>query len=142
MGKIKVVIDTNVFISAILFGGTPGELIPLWKTGRILPLLSKPILDEYIRVLAYPKFDLSEKEINYILYVEMLPYAEVVLPKETKTIIKMDPTDDKFIQCAITGNAGVIISGDHHLLHLKSYHNTPILTPADFLAEYITHSQR
>ena len=126
----------------MLFGGTPGKLIPLWKTGRILPLLSKPILDEYIKVLAYPKFDLSEKEINDILYVEILPYAEVVFRKATKTIIEMDPSDDKFIHCANMGSAHAIISRGHHLLHLKSYQNIPILTPADFLAEYIAHSHR
>ncbi|HUV78095.1 MAG TPA: putative toxin-antitoxin system toxin component, PIN family, partial [Desulfobacterales bacterium] len=65
MGKIKeirVVIDTNIIVSAILFGGIPGELIPLWKSGRIKPLASKKIIEEYIKVLAYPKFELSETE--------------------------------------------------------------------------------
>ena len=70
MGKVKVrrvVIDTNVLISAFLFGGDPGELIPLWKSGRIHPLASKGIIDEYLRVLAYPKFSLSPEEINFIV---------------------------------------------------------------------------
>ena len=79
MGKIKkirTVIDTNVIVSANLFGGIPGKLISLWKSGRIKPLASKEIIDEYLKVLAYPKFELSEKEINYILYNEILPYFE------------------------------------------------------------------
>jgi putative PIN family toxin of toxin-antitoxin system len=62
MGKVKVkrvVIDTNVVISALLFGGEPGELIPLWKSGRIKPLASKEMVDEYLRVLTYPKFGLT-----------------------------------------------------------------------------------
>ncbi len=134
MGKIKVVIDTNVFISAMLFGGTPGELIPLWKTGHIVPLISKPILDEYLNVLAYPKFELSEAEINYILYVETLPYVDVIFPASSGKVIKNDPTDDKFLHCAKAGNARAIISGDHHLLNLVSYQNINIQTPADFLA--------
>ncbi|MBW1827125.1 MAG: putative toxin-antitoxin system toxin component, PIN family, partial [Deltaproteobacteria bacterium] len=69
--KIRAVIDTNVIVSAILFGGIPGKLIFLWKSGPLKPLASKDIIDEYIKVLAYPKFRLAEKEINYILYNEI-----------------------------------------------------------------------
>ena len=136
MGKIKkirTVIDTNVIISAILFGGIPGELISLWKSGHIQPLTSKDIIDEYIKVLTYPKFKLSEKEINYILYNEILPYFEVVTLKPGQAIIQKDPSDDKFIHCANAGRAGVIISGDQHLINLKSYGKIKILTPSQFL---------
>jgi len=136
MGKIKkirTVIDTNVMVSAILFGGVPGELISLWKIGRIQPLASTDIIDEYIKVLSYPKFMLSEKEINYILYSEMLPYFEVVVPDPGRVIIQEDPSDDKFLHCAKAGKAGMIISGDQHLLSLKSYGTINILTPSQFL---------
>ena len=68
---VRVVIDTNVIISALLFGGIPGQLIPLWKSGHIITLASAEIIDEYIRVMAYPKFKLSEEEIHYLLYYEM-----------------------------------------------------------------------
>ena len=138
MGKIKkirTVIDTNVIVSAILFGGIPGKLISLWKSEHIKPLAAKDIIDEYIKVLAYPKFKLSEKEISYILYNEMLPYFEVVAAKPGRKIILRDPSDDKFIHCAKTGKADVIISGDHHLLNLKSYGKIKILTPSRFLKE-------
>ena len=131
--EIKVVVDTNVIISSILFGGIPGELIPLWKSGRIKPLASKEIIDEYIKVLAYPKFELSETEINYILYNEILPYFDIIQIKDRPVIIKVDPSDDKFILCAKAGKAGVIISGDQHLLRLKTYQKIKILTPAKFL---------
>jgi uncharacterized protein len=133
MGKIKVVIDTNVIISALLFGGIPGELISLWKGDRISPLASKEIIDEYIKVLTYPKFELSEAEINYILYSEILPYFDIIKPKDRPLIIKNDPSDDKFIHCAKAGKAGIIISGDQHLLSLKTYRKIKILTPAEFL---------
>ena len=136
MGKIKeirVVIDTNVIVSGILFGGIPGELIPLWKSGRIKPLASKKIIEEYIKVLAYPKFELSETEINYILYNEILTYFDIIQTKDTPVIIKVDPSDDKFIHCAKAGKAIAIISGDQHLLNLKTYQKTKILTPAKFL---------
>jgi putative PIN family toxin of toxin-antitoxin system len=133
MGEIKVVIDTNVIISAMLFGGIPGELISLWKSDRIKPLASKEIIDEYIKVLTYPKFELSEAEINYILYNEILPYFDIIHIKDSPVIIKVDPSDDKFIHCAKTGKAGIIITGDQHLLNLKTYQKIKILTPAKFI---------
>ena len=129
---IDIVIDTNVVISALLFGGTPGELIELWKKGLIRPLLSTEIMTEYLRVLSYPKFKLSEEEINYIIHQEILPYFKVVKSVPGPSIIKKDPDDDKFIQCAQAGNAKTIISGDQHLLALKSYHGITILTPTQF----------
>ena len=136
MGKIKVVIDTNVIISAILFGGIPAELMSLWKNGRIKPLASKEIIDEYIKVLTYPKFELTEAEINYILYNEILPYFDIVEIKDTPVIIKVDPSDDKFIHCAKTGKAKTIITGDQHLLNLKTYQKIKILTPTEFLKNF------
>jgi len=120
-------------VSAILFGGVPGELISLWKIGHIQPLASTPIIDEYLKVLSYPKFRLSEKEIKYILYSEILPYFDVVIPKSGQVTIQEDPSDDKFLHCAKAGKAGVIITGDQHLLNLKSYGKINILTPSKFL---------
>ena len=133
MGKIKVVIDINVIVSSLLFGGIPGELIPLWKRDRMKPLASKEIIDEYIKVLTYPKFELAEAEINYILYIEILPYFDIIQIKDRPVIIKNDPSDDKFIHCAKAGKAGIIITGDQHLLNLKTYQKIKILTPAEFL---------
>ena len=130
---MNIVIDTNVVISAILFGGTPGKLIDLWKTGRIVPLISEEIMTEYIRVLAYPKFNLSEEEINYIIHQEILPFFKVVKSVPGSSIIKKDPDDDKFIQCAQAGKAKIILSGDQHLLALKSYKNIEIKTPSQFI---------
>ena len=139
MGKIKVirvVIDTNVVISALLFGGIPGKLIALWKKVGIKPLVSKKIIDEYLKVLAYPKFNLSGEEINYLLYQEILPFFEVISVQQRPVIVKKDPSDDKFISCAQAGKADIIISGDKHLLALKSYRKIKILSPSEFLEEY------
>ena len=135
---MNIVIDTNVVISALLLGGVPGQLIDLWKTGRIVPLITEEIMTEYIRVLAYPKFKLSEEEINYIIHKEILPFFKVVKSVQGSPIIKKDPDDDKFIQCAEAGKAKIIISGDQHHLALKSHHNIKILTPSRFLGEWST----
>ena len=131
---VRVVIDTNVVISALLFGGIPGQLIPLWKSGHIITLASAEIIDEYIRVMTYPKFKLTEEEIHYLLYSEILPYFEVVsVGPALSSIIEKDPSDDKFILCANAGNAKVIISGDQHLLSRKKYKTIKILSPEQFL---------
>lgn len=136
MGQIKVipvVIDTNVIISALLFGGTPGRLIDLWKAGRIKIFICKEIVDEIVRVLAYPRFQLSENEINYLLYYEILAYTEIVEIGSGPEIISQDPSDDKFIRCAQAAGASFIISGDKHLLSAKTFKKIKILTPAGFL---------
>jgi hypothetical protein len=138
MGKIQVVpvvIDTNVVVSALLFGGVPGEIVTLWKKGVIQPKASKKILDEYIRVLAYPKFDLTEEEIKFLVYHEILAYFDVVTVKSQKKIVKEDPSDDKFIRCAQAAKAHIIISADQYLLKLKSHGKITILTPAQFLEQ-------
>jgi hypothetical protein len=133
--KIKsVIIDTNVLVSALLFGGVPGKLIPLWKEGIVRPRASKEIIEEYIRVLAYPKFELSEEEINFLLHYEILPYFEILRIKEGPTLVAKDPSDDKFIRCAQAAGAKIIISGDQHLLKLSPYRQIRILSPSDFLA--------
>ena len=133
---MNIVIDTNVVISALLFGGTPGKLIKLWKKGSITPLITEEIMDEYLKVLAYKKFQLSEEEIHYIIHQEILPYFKVVKSKPGPPIIKKDPDDDKFIQCAKAGKAKIIVTGDHHLLAQKSYKEIKILSPGQFLEIY------
>ena len=133
MGALKVVVDTNVVVSALLFGGIPGRLIDLWQMGSIRPMGSKQIIDEYLRVLTYPKFKLSEEEINFLLYQQILPYFDIIDVHFGPTIIKKDPEDDKFIRCALAGKAKFIISGDQHLLALKFYRKIKIVSPADFI---------
>jgi putative PIN family toxin of toxin-antitoxin system len=133
---IPVVIDTNVIVSALLFGGTPGKLVSLWKSGKIRPHLTSEILTELLRVLAYPKFKLTENEIQYLLYVEILPFCTVVKPKSGSLTIKDDPSDDMFLRCSERAKAKALISGDHHLLSLRSHRNTLVLSPSQFLKKF------
>ena len=128
----KIVIDTNVLVSGLLFSGPPGELVRLWKKRIIRPFCSKEIVDEYLRVLAYPKFNLSESEIDFILTHEILPYFDVIIVKPGKSFVAADPADDKFIWCALAGRAKAIVSGDAHLLKFTKS-PVPVLTVAEFL---------
>ena len=132
---IRVVVDTNVLVSGLLFGGPPGELVPLWKKGKIRPLCSKEIVEEYIRVLAYPRFKLSESEIDFILTHEILLFFDVLKIKSGKSFVSADPSDDKFIWCALEGKAQVIISGDEHLLKLSTS-PVPVVTSSLFLKDW------
>ncbi|MBN1472137.1 MAG: putative toxin-antitoxin system toxin component, PIN family [Syntrophaceae bacterium] len=132
---ISVVIDTNVVISTLLFGGIPGSLLPLWKNLVIQPLISKEILEEYVRVLTYPKFCLSEEDIHFLLYREILPFfKETVVTRQTR-VVPNDPSDDKFIACAKAGKAAFIISGDKHLLDLGRHKSIEIVTPSQMLSK-------
>lgn len=133
---IPVVVDTNVFVSALLFGGAPGKLISLWKSGKIRPHLTSEILTELLRVLAYPKFKLTENEIQYLLYEEILPFCTVVKPKSGSLTIKDDPSDDMFLRCSERAKAKALISGDHHLLSLRSHRDTLVLSPSQFLKKF------
>jgi putative PIN family toxin of toxin-antitoxin system len=129
----KVVLDTNVLVSALLFKGVPGKLIECWMQGQIIPLASRDIIDEFIRVLSYPKFKLTEEEISFLLHKEILPWFEVITVKKHKPYIVADPDDDKFIWCALAGSADYIISGDEHLLNLNPS-PVSVLSPSQFLS--------
>ena len=130
---MDVVIDTNVVVSGLLLKGLPGRIVSLCRERVIIPYASKDIIDEYIRVLAYPKFQLSSREIEYLIYREILPYFETVTPSAHEPIVVSDPADDKFIHCAMAGSIETIISGDSHLLDLGRYDSICMLHPADFL---------
>jgi hypothetical protein len=98
--------------------------------------MSREMVDELIRVLAYPKFELSESEIQYLLYVHVIPFVEMtrVRTHPGPVVIHEDPSDDSFLRCAVAANVRFIISGDRHLLKLKTYRRIKILSPADFLS--------
>ena len=132
---MRVVLDTNAIVSALLFSGISSKLVSLWQKGLITLLRSRDVLDEYLRVLSYPKFELSEEEIKEWIQEEILPYAEVVTRKIRLRVIQRDPSDNKFIECAVAGRARVIISGDKDLLSLGRYRQIRIQSPAQFLAD-------
>lgn len=130
---IPVVVDTNVIVSALLFGGQPGKLIELWQTGRVKLVASKSMMDELLRVLAYPRFDLSAKEIEYLFYQQILPYIDIIDVPVGRPAVSEDPSDDMFIHCALEAGAQNIISGDQHLLKLKKFQQIVIVTVGSFL---------
>jgi len=132
---VRVVLDTNVLVSALLFTGTASEILPLWQKGVITILLSRDVLEEYLRVLSYPKFQLAEAEIKALIEEELLPFVTVVKPKRRLSVVKRDPSDNKFLECALAGKAQVIVSGDKDLISIGHYRRVRIQTPAQFLRD-------
>jgi putative PIN family toxin of toxin-antitoxin system len=138
MGKkltpIRVVLDTNVLVSALLFGGRTGMLRDLWKSGRIIPLVTKETFAEFRKVLSYPKFKLTQREIRSILNEEILPFVEPVDITEQINGICRDPHDDMFLAVATGGEAQFFVTGDKDLLVLKQYRQTQIVTLAELFS--------
>lgn len=130
---IRFVLDTNILVSSAPPGSRLRPLIDAWQEGRCRLLISPEIFDEYLRVLTYPRFQLSSDDIRRILERDVVPYSEVVHVTSHVDVVKEDPSDNKFLACAIDGKADAIVSGDHHLLDLKSYQGIPILTAREFL---------
>jgi len=130
---VRVVLDTNVLISALLFTGVTSDLVPLWQKGAVRILLSREILEEYLRVLAYPKFKLSRQEIRGLIEGDLLPFVEIVNPGRRLKVVITDPSDDKFLECAVSGKADVLISGDKALLGIGRYRRVQIQNPSQFL---------
>jgi uncharacterized protein len=129
----RVVLDTNVLISALLFRGGLSKIVGLWQKGKIIPVISKETFSEFVTVLEYPKFSLTQEETDSIIKYEILPYFEIVeVVKGVKGICR-DPEDDKFISCAISGSADYIVSGDKDLFDLKQYKSIRIIKASDFL---------
>ena len=130
---IRVVLDTNVILSSILFRGDLALIYAEWISGTIVPIVSRETFEELTRALAYPKFRLTKEEIASILTRELLPYLEVVEISGKISGTSRDPHDDKFIECAVSAKADYIVSGDGDLQELKEYQGIRIISPRELL---------
>jgi putative PIN family toxin of toxin-antitoxin system len=140
---MRVVLDTNVVVSALLFEGTVSQIHKQWKSGAIIPVANKEMLEEYARVLSYRKFSLAEEEIAALFDEEIFPYFSVVRTSKNKIPHPpKDPDDVPFLQAATDGGASpsskegavqYLVSGDPHLLELNGKYPFPIVSPASFL---------
>jgi putative PIN family toxin of toxin-antitoxin system len=133
-GALRVVLDTNVVLSALVFrGGAAGQARQAWQRGMVLPLASTATAQELVRVLAYPKFRLSQAEQHELL-ADYLPYAETVrIPQPPPTVPDCrDVLDVPFMHLAVAGRAQALVTGDHDLLALgaefERVHACPIMT--------------
>jgi len=128
---MRVVLDTNIFVSMAL-GGQIGQINDAWKLGKFTLLVSEAILSEYLDVLQRPKLHLNA-EMIFALVTRLQRKAEFVMPAEPIDVIEADPSDNMFLEAAVAGEAIYVVSGDSHLLELKSYRGIEILAASEFL---------
>jgi putative PIN family toxin of toxin-antitoxin system len=133
---VKIVLDTNVFVSGVFFTGPPYQILQAWRDGRLQIALSRDILAEYQRV--------GERLAGQFPQVNLTPLIERVAVKGqlVRTLrlpapVCDDPDDDKFLAGALAGRCKVIVSGDKHLLKVSGYRGIRVMRPKDFVEEWL-----
>ncbi len=137
---MRVVLDTNVIISALLWSGAPNQILQLAEAGQLTICLNQSILDELIGVLRRRKFQRRlqavGKSVDEMLSA-LLPLVQVYAPATAPGAVPEDPDDEMFIACALSAGATFVISGDEHLLALQKYEQIRIVTPTQFLRRFV-----
>ena len=135
---MRVVLDTNVLVSAVISEpGSPAELLRLWEAGCFELAMSEDILSELERVIHYPKirprYSLPEERVQFLMALlrRHCVWSEVAVHL---TAVTDDPTDDRYLECALAAGARYVVSGDSHLLALGSYQGVEILAAAGLVA--------
>jgi putative PIN family toxin of toxin-antitoxin system len=134
---VKVVLDTNVFVSGVFFSGPPGKILEKWRNRKLRLVISPEILDEYSRVGEALAERFQGTEIRPILELVTVN-ADMVSAAEAAEPICDDPDDDKFFLCAIAAACKVIVSGDKHLLARSGYAGVQVLKPRDFVEKTLS----
>lgn len=127
----RVVADTNIYISALMFGGLPGAFLDLAVRHAFTLVSSRAILDELDEKLR-GKFAVTEGDAR-LIRAKLENTAHLAEPDFALHVVARDPDDDRILECAVAGKADFIVSGDRHLLGLDSYAGIPILTVRQFL---------
>ena len=129
---LKFTLDTDTLISATIARGNEFELLRLAKEGKIKIILSLPIIEEFKEVISREKFGFSARQVEQVIK-QILSIYELIIPAVKLQVIKDDPDDDKILECAVRGNINYIVSGDKHLLNLKSHNGIQIIKTREAL---------
>jgi len=138
---VKVVLDTNVLISGLLWEGLPNRILTLIKQGEVTLCLSPEIVEEVEAVIKRDKFKGRVRELETKvgeLVSSILAQANIYSTEGTIEAIEEDPDDNMFLSCALYAGAEYIVSGDKHLLDLGFYSGIKIFSPREFLDEIMT----
>jgi putative PIN family toxin of toxin-antitoxin system len=133
---VRVVLDTNVFISGVFFSGPPCRILEAWRDGEITLVASAEILEEYRRVGRVLATQFGGVDIEPVLALVALG-AEIVLAPALPERACKDPDDDKFIACALAGRCKVIVSGDKALQEASGYRAIHIMSPRRFMEGHL-----
>lgn len=134
---MRAVINTNILISGFISKRSyPAKVLDYWILNKISPVVSREIVEEYANVLARDKFSVlgsTEERLNLLHRILSLDWVVFVYPQQKIDVIKDDPKDNIFLECAIEGNCEFVVSGDQHLLQLKEYRNIKIIKAEEFI---------
>ena len=128
---VGVTAASNIYISALNFGGNPDKLFDLARSGDMEIHMSDDILGEVLRVLR-DKFRWSDEALA-LAKDSIGDFTKTIQPEEAVQIVTADTTDNKVLECALAGKSDYVVSGDKHLLDVGQYQGVKIITPADFL---------
>jgi uncharacterized protein len=128
---IRVTADSNIYISALHYGGPPDQFLEVARTGVIHLTVSDDILAEVTRVLR-DKFGWSKAALS-LARERIADFTEKVKPTQKLDVVKEDPTDNRILECAVEGKSEYLVTRDNHLLKLKSFGGTRMIKVADFL---------
>jgi len=128
---LRVVFDTNILISALLWHGPPARCVALARQRLVQSVTCLELLDEFASVLLR-RFQLTVAEVQRARQL-VQDFSELVVITGQLRVVVEDPEDDKVVECAVVGNADYIVTGDKHLLALKQYGNIAIVKAAEFL---------
>ena len=128
---IRVTADSNIYISALHFGGPPNEFLDLARTGVIELTISDDILAEVTRVLR-DKFGWSSEALSMAL-ARIADFSIRLAPTQKLDAVREDPADNRILECAVEGKSEYLVTRDHHLLKLKSFGGTQMIKVADLL---------
>ena len=129
---MRVVLDTNVFVSAIFWKGHSRDILQAWKEKELKLILSIDIIDEYKRVSEALSY--KYKEIDVLPIIDLLAFNSEIYENNTlEEKVCANPDDDKFISCALYSKTIYIVSGDKHLLDQNGYRGLKIFNPRDFV---------
>jgi uncharacterized protein len=135
---MRVVFDTNIFVSALLSKrGAPNQLFQFWEQSKFELLVSQASIEELERVLYYSnlhaRLNSSDEELSAFVNV-FRERALWVIPQEQITVVEDDLSDNLYLEIAVAGSAQYVVSGDKHLLRIREYRGIQIVPPAEFLA--------
>ena len=132
---MNIVVDTNVVISGLFFGGYPRKVIESVVNNEFSAYASKPIIDEYLEIVD-EMINNKGGGLNKNILMPFINKLNIINPSTTITICR-DKDDDKFIECAVDSKSQYIISGDRDLLDIKNFKHLSIITASEFCNRFL-----
>ena len=133
---MRIVLDTNVFMSGIFWAGPPEKILNAWQAQQLDLVVSSDIIDEYLRIAKalskkYPGVDISP-------FIDMVViHGKMIAPIPLSAAVCRDPNDDMFIALALSSNTKIIVSGDKDLLDIDGYAGIEVMKPNKFVEKYL-----